>query len=214
MGTPYRWTSSAALIAVGLASMPLSSLAADVFYSGRATGIDAQTTILGTDQEVLIGDTGMSCVGLPHDEAVASFSSPSPLKVSAQSIKVHTLGKNGTAAADATMQNVALDVPGINITASSLGAHARATCDVATGNVTVSGHSDFGSVIVNGQAVDVKAKKQISIPNVGYVYFDQHKNYGDEMRVYAIHVRIDNPASPASGDVYIGKVRARTICNP
>src|SRR6185312_7292463 len=100
MGTQYRWTSfgvRATLIAGALSSMPLSALAADVFYSGRATGINGQSTITGTNQEVLVADVGMSCQGLPHDETVASFSNPAPLKVSADNIKVHTLGKNSVA---------------------------------------------------------------------------------------------------------------------
>jgi hypothetical protein len=34
------------------------------------------------------------------------------------------------------------------------------------------------------------------------------------MKVAAIHVMLDNPSPPMSGDVYIAQVRAQTICNP
>ena len=93
-------------------------------------------------------------------------------------------------------------------------AHTARECDIASGTVTPSGHSDYTNVTVNGQSIDPRTKKSVSIPNVGYVYFDQHRNYGNEMRVYAIHVRVDNPSTPATGDIYIGKTRAKTICNP
>ena len=194
--------------------LPVAAQAADIFYSGSATGVEGAVTVNTTDVDILLGSTGMSCQGLPHDETVAGISNPDPVKVSAQNVKVHTLGKNGTAASDASMSNLNFGMSGLTITADAIGSHARAVCDASSGNVTVSGHSDFTNLVVNGQAIDVRTKKSVQIPNVGYVYFDQHRNYGNEMRVYAIHVRVDNPSMPASGDVYIGKTRAKTICNP
>jgi hypothetical protein len=206
---------SLAVTAAGIfLTVPLTASAADIFYSGRATGIDGQITVANTPAEILIGDTGMSCQGLPHDETVAGVSNPSPLQVKSGTIHVHTLGKDGKAAADATIQSANLAVPGLTITADSIGAHAAAVCDVASGTVTATGHSDLANVVVNGQAIDPKVKQQISIPNVGYVYFDQHRHYSNEMRVFAIHVKLDNAAFPASGDIYLGEVRAKTICNP
>jgi hypothetical protein len=202
------------MTAAGFASVPLAASAADIFYSGRATGINGQTTITGTNQEVLVADVGMSCQGLPHDETVASFSNPAPLKVSVQNIKVHTLGKSGASAADASMQNLNYSVPGLTITSSSIGAHARATCDIASGTVTATGHSDFQTLVINGQATTVSPNKRVDIPNVGRVVLDEHRHYSDQMKVNAIHITLDNPSLPASGEVYIGQVRAQAICNP
>jgi len=197
-----------------LSFLSTASDASDIFYSGRATGVEGSVTVGSTDADILLGNTGMSCQGLPHDETVAGVSNPSPVKVSAKNVHVYTLGKDAKAVADATMSTLNFDSGGITVSADAVGSHARAVCDVASGNVTVSGHSDFTNVVVNGQSIDPRTKKSVSIPNVGYVYFDQHRNYGNEMRVYAIHVRLDNPSLPASGDVYIGKTQAKTICNP
>ncbi|HZP11897.1 MAG TPA: choice-of-anchor P family protein, partial [Nevskiaceae bacterium] len=175
MGT--LWTSRngvAALLAAGsFFTVPLSAVAADIFYSGRATGVDGQTTVGGSDQDVLIADTAMSCQGLPHDETVAAFSNPAPAQAKAQNIHVHTLGKNGTAAADATMDNYSLNIPGLNISATGIGAHARATCDIGSGTTTASGHSNFGSLIINGQSTTMAINKRIDIPNVGRIVVDE-----------------------------------------
>jgi hypothetical protein len=206
-------TGAAALFIGSIFTAPLAASAADIFYSGRATGVDGQVSAGGKEADVLLGDTGMSCQGLPHDESVASISSPDPLQTSANNVHVYTLGKDGKAVADATMEHFTLSSQGVDVSADSIGAHARAVCDVASGVVTVTGHSDFSNVVVNGQPIDPATKNSVKIPNVGYVYFDQHRHYSNEMRVYAIHVRIDNPSTPASGDIYIGEVRAKTICN-
>jgi len=218
MGTRLLGTSRTGVALLVVAGnfflLPLTASASDVFYSGRATGVDGRITANGTPVDVLLGDTGMSCQGLPHDESLASISNPAQLQVQAQSVHVHTLGKDGTAAADATMQNLNLGLPGLTVTADAVGGHAKAVCDISSGTVTTSGHSDFTNVTVNGQAFDPKVHNSIQIPNVGYVYFDQHHRYSNEMKVFAIHVRLDNPGFPASGDVYLGEVRAQTICNP
>src|ERR1051325_8993052 len=194
--------------------LPTASQAADIFYSGEDTGVEGSVTVAGKDADVLLANTRMSCQGLPHDETVASIANPSPIKLSSQNVHVYTLGKDGKAVADATMSNFNLAVDGITVTADSIGSHARAVCDIASGTVTPTGHSDYTNVTVNGQSIDPRTKRSVTIPNVGYVYFDQHRNYGNAMKVYAIHVRLDNPSTSSTGDIYIGKTVAKTICNP
>jgi hypothetical protein len=201
-------------VLAALCFLPTASRASDIFYSGQATGVEGQVSVGDTDADVLLANIGMSCQGLPREETLASISNPAPIKLASQNVHVYTLGKDGKAVADATMGNLNVSVEGINVSAQSVGSHARAVCDVASGNVTLSGHSDYTNVTVNGQSIDPRTKRSIQIPNVGYVYFDQHRNYGNEMRVYAIHIRVDNPSTSARGDVYIGKTRAKTICNP
>lgn len=204
-----------AVVAAGsFFTLPIAASAADIFYSGRATGIDGQTTISGTDQDVLVADTAMSCQGLPHDETVAAFSSPAPAATRAQNIHVHTLGKDGTAAADATMDNYSLNIPGLNIDATGIGAHARATCDIGSGTTTASGHSNFGSLTINGQSTAIAINKRIDIPNVGRVVVDEHRHYANQMKVNALHITLDNPSTPMSGDIYVAKVNAKVVCNP
>lgn len=209
-----QWSSTAAAIvaAGGFIYIPSIASAADTFYSGRATGINGEATILGTSQDVLVVDVAMSCQGLPHDETLASISNP--IGVNAQNIKVHTLGRDGKSSADATMENFGLDVPGLKIQATAIGAHARVTCDAATGTANATGHSDFGTLTINGQAFDVKTKKRFDIPNVASIVFDEHRHYANEMKVNAIHVTLANPGAPASGEFYVGQVRAKATCNP
>src|ERR1041385_305104 len=100
-----------------LCFLPAASQASDIFYSGEATGVEGSVSVSGKDADVLLAHTGMSCQGLPHDETVASLANPSPIKLASQNVHVYTLGKDGKAAADATMSNFSLPVDGISVTA-------------------------------------------------------------------------------------------------
>jgi hypothetical protein len=133
---------------------------ADFVYSGMATGAFAtvEVTFLIGSTGSLPSEGGIREVNLP----ISSFNS----LLTTGPISGITLGSNGLASANITVNNLVLMFGGNTISAQMIGGHA--TADGQTGGrPEVGGFSNFLGLTVNGQPVAVTGapNQQIDLPN-------------------------------------------------
>lgn len=209
------------LAAAVLGSMAWHSAAsaADVFYSGRATGVNATLVVNGITKKLLLAKNDMSCQGLPDEETVSGVDNKPPLGIKVRTITTFTQGVDGVATARAATEDLALDVPGLKLNAAVAEAFAEVRC--VNGQQQSSGNSNVGTVTINGQTHNIGASpnQSITIPNVGTVIFNEQVKWKREFKVYAIHVKLNNPSFPASGDIYVSEAKAKisscaAVCTP
>jgi hypothetical protein len=196
---------------LGAASFP--AVAGDVFYSGRATGVNASVTVLGVKQNILISDNGMSCQGLPKSETLYSLTNPAPLSVSINEAYTFTQGRDRSALTKARLSGVAVGVPGLTVNSTLIESRAQATCNTSN-EITLHGKSTVGTLTINGEtyAVTGQPNQRISIPNVAQITVNEQHRYANEIRVVGVRVRLLTTNTLATGDLQIAATRARIVC--
>jgi hypothetical protein len=202
--------SSALLLSLVLA--PDTAQTHDIFYSGRATGVEGTVTLSSGTKKVLLSNNYMSCFGKPKEENVLTLSNPAPIGVQATSVATYTLGRDDVAVAESSFKDVHLELPNLKIDAVKLQAYAEARC--TDGKITPSGSSDVGALFINGQGRTLTGEpnQTFTIPNVGTVIVNEQIKYSREMRVNALHIKLENPSFPASGDIVVSHARAKLEC--
>jgi hypothetical protein len=198
---------------LGAAALPASA-AGDVFYSGRATGVNASVTVMGIKQNILISDNGMSCQGLPKSETLYSLTNPAPLNVSINEAYTFTQGRERSSLTKARLSGVSIAVPGLALNSALIESRAQATCN--TSNViTLNGKSTVGTLTINGQsyAVTGQPNQRISIPNVASITVNEQQRFSNEVRVVGVRVRLLTTNTLAAGDLQIAAARAKIVCD-
>lgn len=206
----------AAAVLAGAATLMTSPVFAtgDVFYSGRATGVNATVTVLGIKQSVLISDNGMSCQGLPKSETLYTLSNPAPLGINITEAYTFTQGKERTSLTKARLSGVSVGVPALSIDSTLIEARAQASCDQSK-VVTLSGKSTVGALNVNGKAYAITGQpnQSISIPGVAQIVVNQQIRYSNEIRVVGVRVKLLTSNTLATGDIQIAAAKAKITCD-
>ncbi|MCC2656727.1 MAG: hypothetical protein K0Q76_1835 [Panacagrimonas sp.] len=194
-------------------SLPASATG-DVFYSGRATGVNASVTVLGIKQNILISDNGMSCQGLPKSETLYSLTNPAPLNVSINEAYTFTQGRERSSLTKARLSGLSVGVPGLAVNSTLIEARAQATCN-ASNEITLNGKSTIGTLTINGQAYPVTGQpnQRITIPNIASITVNEQQRFANEIRVVGVHVRLLTSNTLATGDLQIAAAKARIVCD-
>lgn len=187
--------------------------AGDVFYSGRATGVNATVTVLGIRQSVTIADNGMSCQGNAKSETLYSLSNPAPLGIWVNEAYTFTQGRERRSLTKARLSGLKLDVPGLSVDGSLIEARAEARCD-ASNTVTLAGKSTVGTLTINGKgyAVTGAPNQTVSIPGIASIVINEQRRYANEIRVTGVRIRLLTSNTLATGDVQIAAAKARIVC--
>ena len=212
--SPARAPALFALAAALSATTFPAAAVGDVFYSGRATGVNASVTVLGIKQNILISDNGMSCQGLPKSETLYSLTNPAPLNVSINEAYTFTQGRERSSLTKARLSGLSIGVPGLSLNSTLIESRAQATCSTSN-EITLNGKSTVGTLTINGKAYAVTGQpnQRISIPNIASITLNEQKRYADEIRVVGVHVRLLTTNTLASGDVQIAAARAKIVCD-
>lgn len=194
-------------------SLPAAAVG-DVFYSGRATGVNASVTVLGVKQNILISDNGMSCQGLPKSETLYSLTNPAPLNVSINEAYTFTQGRERSSLTKARLSGLSIGVPGLALNSTLVEARAQATCNTSN-EVTLNGKSTVGTLTINGEAYTVTGQpnQRITIPNVASITVNEQQRFANEIRVVGVHVRLLTSNTLATGDVQIAAAKAKIVCD-
>lgn len=198
---------------MSLASLPAAA-AGDVFYSGRATGVNASVTVMGVKQNILISDNGMSCQGIPKSETLYSLTNPAPLNVQINEAYTFTQGRERSSLTKARLSGVVVGVPGLDLSSTLVESRAQATCNTSN-VVTLNGKSTVGTLTINGQAYSVTGQpnQRITIPNVAQITVNEQQRFADEIRVVGVHVRLLTTNTLATGDMQLAAAKAKIVCD-
>ena len=198
---------------LGATSVPVVA-AGDVFYSGRATGVNASVTVLGIKQNILIADNGMSCQGIPKSETLYTLTNPAPLNLSINQAYTFTQGRERSSLTKARLSGVSIGVPGLTLNSALIESRAQATCN-ASNEITLHGKSTVGTLTINGEsyAVTGQPNQRITIPNVASITINEQLRYSNEVRVVGVRVRLLTSNTLATGDLQIAAARAKIMCD-
>lgn len=198
---------------LGATSVPAIA-AGDVFYSGRATGVNASVTVLGIKQNILIADNGMSCQGIPKSETLYTLTNPAPLNLSINQAYTFTQGRERSSLTKARLSGVSIGVPGLTLNSTLIESRAQATCNT-TNEITLHGKSTVGTLTINGEsyAVTGQPNQRITIPNVASITINEQLRYSNEVRVVGVRVRLLTSNTLATGDLQIAAARAKIMCD-
>lgn len=186
----------------------------DVFYSGRATAVNATVTVNGLKQSVLISDNGMSCQGLPKTETLYTLTNPPPLDVNITEAYTFTQGKDRSSLTKARLSGVNVGVPGLSLNSTLIEARAQASCDLSK-VVTLSGKSTVSNLNVNGKpyAITGQPNQSITIPGLAQIIINEQIRYSNEIRVVGVRVKLLTTNTPVTGDIQISAARAKIVCD-
>lgn len=206
-----------AVPAITLCALAASApaLAHDVHYNGRSTGIKGTLTVDAIRKDVLIVDVPMSCNGAGKEEVASSVSIASPFKLSAKTVRGYNIGDDGTAAAEAQIEQFAFQVGGTTIEATGLDSHVEATCSADSLSTKKSGGSNIGTLTINGQAQTLTGQpnQTIAIPNFGSIVINEQSDPSSKERVVtALHVKAGTSDGKIAGDLAFAIARARINC--
>lgn len=202
-------------LAIALAAASSGALAHDVIFQAHATGVVGQITAASLVKNLLINDNGLSCKGLPTEKITSNVLNRGTVFVKAQTIATYTLGAKDHSDATARTENFELKVPGVEITAQAIAAHAHAECDRATGVESSSGGADILNLTINGNPVTVTGEpnQTIMVRDIAKVVFDEQTKWKSEFKTNAMHVYLFNASYPAHGDVIVSYARAKITCD-
>lgn len=207
------------MLLVALSGWQNAALAGDVFYSGRATGVTGTLTVSSVTKKILLSRNDMSCQGLAKEETISAIDNPTPLGVKAKTITTYTLGRDGVALAQAAVEDLVLDFPGLKLSASLVDAYSEVRCE--NGIPIPTGNSNILNVVINGQARSLTAapNQTITIPNVATIIFNEQVKWKREFKANAIHIKLFNPDTPANGNIIISETKAKissceAVCTP
>lgn len=195
-----------------------ASATGDTFYSGSAIGAIGTVKVGELAVKIALAENYMSCTGAPKTETIAAISHPLPVSIKSKTVTTFTQGRDGTATADTKVENLALLVPGLNISASAVSSHAEASCD-ALNQITTSGTSTLANLKINGLAVAITGKpnQTITIANVGKVVINQQiKRLEGEFtsfRAVALRVTLLQSSTLASADIALASSKANVFCD-
>lgn len=197
-----------ALVLAAAAAMPAA--AHEIVYYGRATAISGNLQVGTLTGKILLADVGMSCNGAPREEVLLSATNPAPLPFQADEVRSHTQGVDGVASTESGIQNMALELPGLTISAEQVQSFAQAEC-MSDETVQVSGGSTFSELTINGNTIPVNGNpnQTIEIPNVAKIVINEQVKYSREFRVVGMHIQLLDPSQPINGDVKVAAARAK-----
>src|SRR5713101_7363438 len=181
-----------------------------VAFSGQATVLRA--TVLGITTTV--SDTGpLPASGGALQTSLLSASVPGLL--TADVAHASTIGQADRARSEASVADVSLTAGGNTIAASFLRSSAMAVC--TTGGPAVSGSSEIGDLVINGQTIAVSGQpnQTITLP-VGEVIINEQSssvsgNTGS-ITVNALHVIVPGALGVAGADVVVSSAHADVTC--
>jgi len=182
----------------------------EIVYFGRATAVSGEVTTLTATEKVLLADVGMSCTGAPREEMLLDASNPSPLSVHASEVSARTQGIDGVAATESGIQQLLLEVPGLQITAEQIQSFAEARCN-SDESIDVSGGSTLSNLAINGEGVAISGEpnQTIEVPNLATIIINEQVRYSQEFRVVGLHVKVADPSQPINGDIRLAAARAK-----
>ena len=189
---------------VALAATPAS--AAGTQFSGRATGVQVTTPLLGT---VILADTGpLAPEGGQLETTLLSGAVPGVL--TAEVFHSSTIGQGDRSRSETSLANLSVNVGNNTIGASFLSAHAVAICD-GNGNSSVSGNSEIANLTINGQQITVTGQpnQTIALPGGGQIIINEQSGTTREMTVNALHITV-----PGVADVIVASAHADVTCAP
>lgn len=199
----------AVLFAGGLL-LSVPATAHEIIYYGRATAISGNIQVATLTGKILLADVGMSCNGSPREEVLLSANNPAPLSFQAEEVRSHTQGVDGVAATESGIQDMALELPGLSISAEQIQSFAQAEC-LSDETVEVSGGATFSELTINGNKIPINGNpnQAIEIPNVAKIVINEQVKYSREFRVVGLHIQLLEPSQPVNGDVKIAAARAK-----
>lgn len=200
---------SAALFVGGLL-LSVPATAHEIIYYGRATAVSGNVQVATLTGKILLADVGMSCNGSPREEVLLDTSNPAPLSFQAAEVRSHTQGVDGVAATESGVQDIALELPGLSISAEQIQSFAQAEC-LSDETVEVSGGSTFSELTINGNKIPVNGNpnQTIEIPDVAKIVINEQVKYSREFRVVGLHIQLLEPSQPVNGDVRVAAARAK-----
>lgn len=196
---------------LGLAALLLglwhgTASAGQITYGGRATVINAGASIATINASVVEADTGeLAPSGAERDATVASVNNPAPLQIDSQTLSAQTVGYNNLATSDASVENLQLVLPGLNLVAGVVQAYTQAECG-SGGLPAVDGGASVVDLTINGKAyrIDNKPNQAITIPGVATVIIDERTiTSSNNITVNAIHVKLAGVPKLLGADVVI-----------
>ncbi len=192
-----------------------TSVAGDVFYTGRATAIKGTLSGGDTNQSVLVSDNGMSCQGRPKEETLHSIGVPGTIAISAHEAYTFTQGLNRRAFAESRISGMSFQTPGLSITSSLIDAQAEASCDESNA-ITVRGDSNVGSLEINGEKYEATGQpgQRINIGDLATIVLNEQTQYSREFSVIAMRVILRDGSEPLGANVRFAAARAKITCNP
>jgi hypothetical protein len=214
-----------AVLIVALLGWQADALASNVFFSGRAIGAVGTVKAGTVNASIVLADNQMSCNGVPQEETVASVNNPSPIKLVSQTVATYTLGRDNTSTSTASIQNLNLGIPDLNIKVSAIATNAQVHCDFVPthstpsglrAKYTVTGGSDIGTVSINGEgtAITGEANQTIEVPGVATIIFNEQIRSSHSIIVSGVHIKLLDESYPANGDIVLAYSRAKITCEP
>lgn len=208
----------AGLLIAGLLAWHGAATAHDVTYSGRATVLRANVSLLTTSTRVVLADTGeIDPTGGTRDATLLTFANPPPLQVFSRTAKAIASGSGGTSAASAAVENLVVSIPGLKITADVIEADTRAICDQETQTVRRAGSSRIVNLVINDQAIapPPRPNTRIEIPNVATVILDERRRPdANTLVVNAIHVIVPGMPDVVRADIVVSHAESGILSCP
>jgi hypothetical protein len=186
-------------------------------YSGRATAVQANVTLLQSTTKVVVADTGyIDDSGATRDATVVQFDNPPPLLIDADELHAIAGGHNYVSSSDAAVQKLTISRPGLNIVADVVTAHAEAVCDPYTMTVKTSGRAQILNLRVNGIVISPGLQPNVkrSIGNISITTNEQYRPDVNTMVVNAIHIRVPATLGVAAADIVISHAEAGILTCP
>ena len=130
-------------------------------------------------------------LAVPESQAPATWtaSNPSPLLLQASEVHASTQGIDGVAATRAGVQQLMLELPGLQVGLEQVESFAEARCN-SDETVQVNGGSTLSGITVNGQriAINGQPNQSINIPSVATIVINEQVRFSREFRVVGLHM--------------------------
>ena len=199
---------SSLLIRLAAISLPMalwhnSADAWNISYDGRATVVDATAQLGTVSAKVVVADTGeLDPSGAPRDATVATLSNPPPLQIQAQALTAHTEGGYDTSTSYAAITKLAINLPGLAITADVVQANSQAQC--LNYLPSVQGSANVVNLTVNGISYPGTGQPNQTI-NLGLakIVLNEQMPSATAITVNAIHISVPGLPGLLGTDVVI-----------
>lgn len=184
-------------------------------YNGRASAVNVTVRAIG--QPVLT--TGVADTGpLPHSGGISTLASSTvsigAVGLSIGSSTVSASGNGDDTNASASVNNLTIGLLGNSISVDSLATQAHSSCPTNS----TSGNSTFGTVIINGEEIEIAGVPNQEIPIfgkeglLGTLRLNEQIPDARSMTVSAMNLQLTDPASLAEISIVVATSRTGINC--